>query len=321
MNRNFLLCSMLAGILLFCWGCGANIPEATQTEQFPENPQITIEYISPAQTLTVCDHLKDCTMEMELEDYVFHALAAEMFAEYDPEALKAQACAIRTFAVYKMNHGGCAVHAADICTDYHNCLAFLRDEEFAECWGQDEAAYAKKLKQAVADTAGELIYYDGEPIFAVFHSNAGGSTEDIVHVFGENMPYLKSVESYEPEDSFKYTQEAEFTNAEFDRIMQEAYPQYLPREIEIISRYDSGRVDRVKIGGIELKGTEVRALFSLNSAHFDITQKDQSVLFHVVGYGHGVGMSQAGAQELALRGYDYVDILKHYYTGVSIEKS
>ena len=77
----------------------------------------------------------------------------------------------------------------------------------------------------------------------------------------------------------------------------------------------------MKIGGIELKGTEVRALFSLNSAHFDITQKDQSVLFHVVGYGHGVGMSQAGAQELALRGYDYVDILKHYYTGVSIEKS
>lgn len=274
----------------------------------------------PSQFITVYDHKLGGTTQMDMEDYVFHALSGEMFASYQPEALKAQACAIRTYVEYKIQHGGCSKYEdADVCTDYTSCLAFSRDEEMQEKWGDQYSEYAEKMRKAATDTQGEIITYEGEPINALFFSNAAGHTDDVQNVFGGNLEYLKGVESYETPDSFKYEEVVNFTKDEFFAKLREKYPEITEGEIEILSRDDSDRVQTVQIGENQLSGTEVRTALTLNSTNFTITESGGDLVFDVKGYGHGVGLSQAGAEEMAKRGYDYQDILKHYYTGVEIE--
>ena len=244
----------------------------------------------------------------------------DRFAEYDEEALKAQACAIRSYALYKKQHGGCSVNGGDICTDYHSCLAYLRDEEFTERFGEGmELEYENKLRKAVLDTKGMVITYDGEIINALFHSNAAGKTEDVVNVWGSQESYLKSVDSNEPEDSFKYSQTVTFTESEILQMLNDYGIAASGGDIEVLSRFDSGRVNEVKIGDTIIKGTEMMSALGLNSSNFEITKTSDGYRFYVLGYGHGVGLSQAGAQEMALEGYTFDQIIKHYYTGVEIE--
>lgn len=270
--------------------------------------------------ITVYDHKLGGTTQMELEDYVFHALSGEMFASYQPEALKAQACAIRTYVEYKMQHGGCGKYGdADVCTDYSSCLAFSRDEEMKQKWEDQYSEYAEKMRKAVSDTQGEIITYEGEPINALFFSNAAGRTDDVQNVFGGNLSYLKGVESYETPDSYKYEVVVTFTKDDFFAKIREKYPEIKEGDIEILSRDDSGRVQTVGIGENELSGVEVRTALALNSTNFTITVSGSELVFDVKGYGHGVGLSQAGAEEMAKKGYDYKAILKHYYTGVEVE--
>lgn len=274
----------------------------------------------PDQIITVYDHKLGKPVEMEMEDYVFHALSGEMFASYQPEALKAQACAIRTYVAYKIQHGGCGKYeGADVCTDYSSCLAFSRDEEMKEKWGGKYAEYADKMRKAATDTQGVIITYEGEPINALFFSNAAGRTDDVQNVFGGNLAYLKGVESYETPDSYKYEQVVTFTKDEFFAKLSEKYPEITEGEVGILARDDSGRVQTVQIGDSELTGTEVRTALALNSTNFSIAFSGGDLVFDVKGYGHGVGLSQAGAEAMAKMGYNYREILKHYYTGVEVE--
>ncbi len=270
--------------------------------------------------ITVYDHKLGKTIQQPLEDYVFHALAGEMFASYEPEALKAQACAIRTYVLYKMEHGGCSKYTgADVCTDYTSCLAYSRDDEMQQKWGDKAEEYIAKMRKAAEDTQGEIVTYNGEPIDALFHSNAGGETEDVQNVFGGNLAYLKGVESYETADSYKYETNVTLTKEEFFSKLRSKYPDAQSGEILILSRFSSGRVESMQAGNLTLSGVDVRTVLGLNSAHFDVAISGDTVSFDVIGYGHGVGLSQAGAQEMALEGYDYKAILTHYYTGVRIE--
>ena len=283
------------------------------------NIHIAPEIDKPSQIITVYDHKTGGTTQMEMEDYVFHALSGEMFASYQPEALKAQACAIRTYVEYKIQHGGCSKYeGADVCTDHTSCLAFSRDAEMEEKWGEKYSEYAEKMRKAATDTQGEIITYEEETINALFFSNAAGHTDDVQNVFGGNLEYLKGVESYETPDSFKYEEVVSFTKDEFFAKLREKYPDITEGEVEILSRDDSDRVQTVQIGLSELTGVEVRTALALNSANFTIVESGGDLVFDVKGYGHGVGLSQAGAEEMAKRGYDYKDILKHYYTGVEI---
>ncbi len=265
------------------------------------------------------------TCKMSLEDYVAGAVAAEMPASFPEEALKAQAVAARTFVMYKKNLGTDDLHPdAVVCDDYTHCAAFVElDSEAEDLWGSNAAEWTEKIRQAVADTAGQIVTYDGAPIAAVFHAASAEETESAVNVWGADVPYLVGVDSSGDDACPDYDASVTLGAEEFRQIMLTQFPDInltgLPKTwFTDIETSEAGGVISCKIGGEEMDGTEVRALFELNSTHFTVSTTDTSITFHTEGYGHGVGMSQYGAKRMAEDGSSYEDILLHYYTGTEL---
>ncbi len=261
--------------------------------------------------------------EMTLADYLWSVTAAEMPASFEPEALKAQAVTARTYTAWKMAAGESNHPEADVCTDINCCQAFLSREQAAANWGASAAAYAEKISAAVADTDGQIMTYDGQPIQAVFFSSSAGRTEDAVAVWGSAVPYLVGVDSPEGEDVPNYHTEVTLTAEEFRTAFLAQYPGAdLSGEPAAWFRNTtltaSGRVAAMDVGGVTVKGTQLRSLFSLRSTSFTVTTGEDSVTFQVTGYGHGVGMSQYGANALAQQGKTWQEILNWYYTGIEI---
>ena len=265
----------------------------------------------------------DTVTEMDLGTYLVGVVRAEMPASFDLEALKAQAVAARTYTLYHMEHTS-AHENADICTDHTCCQAYLDEETARANWGSDADAWEEKVERAVTETDGEVILYGGEPILAVFHSASAGLTRGAGEVWLEDLPYLQAVES--PEDGASipnYYSRAAFSAAEFRSRFLAAHP-----EADLSGTADTwlsgavtdgaGTVSTVTIGGVTVKGTEVRRIFDLRSACFTWEASGEGVTFFVTGYGHGVGLSQYGANAMAARGADYREILTHYYSGVTI---
>ncbi len=261
--------------------------------------------------------------DMPLEEYLIGVVAGEMPASYEPEALKAQAVAARTYTLYKYNHGGCSAHeGADICTDSGHCQAYVTDAEMTKNWGDSKAANLAKITEAVNATIGQEIYYDGEEIQVFYHASSGGRTEDSEHVYSKALPYLRSVESDGEEDSRNYYGEVTVSISDFKKKMQKFSSGLKFDGVPLVGatvRFDSGRVESIEIGSQTFTGREVREVFSLNSANFTIDQSADSVTFHTVGFGHGVGMSQTGANAMAKKGADYMEILTHYFSGVTVQ--
>lgn len=278
---------------------------------------------TPGRTITVL--IDGDVHEMSLEDYTAGALAAEMPASFPEEALKAQAVAARTFAIYKQSLGTDTQHPdAAVCADYTHCAAFTDlNTEAKQQWGSNADAWTEKIRTAVRETSGQVVTYNGSPIAAVFHSAAAQQTEAAVSVWGTDIPYLTTVDSTGDADCPKYDASVTLGAEEFRQIMLAKYPDInltgLPKTwFTDIDTSEAGGVRTCKIGGQELKGTEVRALFGLNSTHFTINTTDTSLTFHTQGYGHGVGMSQYGARKMAEDGKSYQEILTHYYTDTQI---
>ena len=261
--------------------------------------------------------------EMTMADYLWSVVAAEMPASFEAEALKAQAVTARTYAVWKMRAGDADHPSADVCTDITCCQAYITPEQAAENWGNAAAVYRQKIAAAVNATNGLLITCGGQPIQAVFFSSAAGRTEDAAAVWGSEVSYLVGVESPEGEGIPDYVTQVTLSAADVKKLVLQRYPGanltgspagwFKNRTLTA-----SGRVDTMDVGGITLKGTEIRALFGLRSACFTVEPGTQSVTFRVTGYGHGVGMSQYGANALAKEGKTCEEILKWYYTGVEI---
>ncbi len=256
--------------------------------------------------------------EVSMQDYLLHVVAAEMPASFQPEALKAQAVAARSFAMYCAAGGK---HSdAQVCTDFACCQAWTDDDSLRERWGERYDEYMDKLGAAVEETRGQYLCYEGQPVFAAFHSSSCGQTEDCGALWSA-LPYLVSVSSPEGEDSVPdYISYAEFTPLDFRDCLLSLRPEadFTGEEsgwIGEISRDDSGRVSGAVLGGVELGGAELRELFSLRSAAFTLEYTGHSFLFTVTGHGHGVGMSQYGANVMAAEGADYAQILAHYYPG------
>lgn len=290
------------------------------------SPVLTAQPAEPGRdeqtTLRVA--MEDGTVAvMTLADYLWSVVAAEMPASFEPEALKAQAITARTYAVWKMAAGDADHPDADVCTDITCCQAYIAPEQAAANWGGSAAVYQQKITSAVRSTDGQVITYEGEPIQAVFFSSAAGRTEDAVAVWGSAVPYLVGVDSPEGEGVPNYETQVTLTSAEVKKRVLEKYP-----GADLSGSPDSwfknrtltasGRVSTIDVGGITMKGTEVRALFGLRSACFTVTNGGDAVTFHVTGYGHGVGMSQYGANAQAREGKTCEEILKWYYTGVEI---
>ena len=241
-----------------------------------------------------------------------------MPASFQDEALKAQAVAARTYAMYcakSQKHG-----EAQVCTDYACCQAWQSDEALRQKWGGDYDTYSQKIRAAVEATAGQYLSYAGQPVFAAFHSSSAGATEDCGQVWNPS-PYLVSVSSPETaEDVPNYISTVECTPLDFRDTLLYAHPEadFTGEESGWIGeiRLDgSGRVASAVLGGVSMKGTELRQLFSLRSTAFQLEYTGESFRFTVTGYGHGVGMSQYGANVMARQGETYTGILAHYYPG------
>lgn len=266
-------------------------------------------------------------VQMNKEEYIFGVVAAEMPAEFEFEALKAQSVAARTYLENRINND--SIHApehkgAHICTDYTHCSAWISTEARMNSWEPDKAdANKEKISLAVNSTSGQILTFEGEPISAVYHSTSAGRTENAADVWGNEIEYLKSVESALDTASPKFSSQKTIACKEFKKIICEKYPQadFTGELWTDIVRSDGGYVKSITVGGVELKGTQIRAMFELRSANFEISQENENITFSVKGNGHGVGMSQYGANFMAKEGKSYEDILLHYYTGVSIAKA
>lgn len=267
----------------------------------------------------------DQVEEMDLGTYLVGVVRAEMPASFELEALKAQAVAARTYTLYKMQSGGNHGDAADICTDHTCCQAYIGEEQARENWGGDADAYEEKVETAVKETDGQMALYGGVPILAVFHSSSAGLTRPAGQVWVNDLPYLQAVESPEAQDAIpNYYSRVEFTAEDFKAKFLAARP-----EADLSGSMDSwlknvvtdtaGSVDTLSVGGVTVKGTELRTILGLRSACFEWEVQDGRLIFFVTGYGHGVGMSQYGANAMAAAGADYREILTHYYTGVTVE--
>ena len=258
----------------------------------------------------------------DLNEYLWGVVAAEMPATFEEEALKAQAVAARTFALSnteKPNHPD-----ADVCTDYACCQAWLARADAEANWGADAVEKANKITLAVSETADQIVLYDGAPIQAAFHSSSGDSTQTAAEVWGYDAPYLQAVPSPEGEEVPDYHTTVTYTDQELKDLVQEKYPEANfgadPETWLGEPTYNTGgTVDKITVGGIELSGGQARTLFSLRSACFTVAHADGTFTFSVTGFGHGVGMSQYGANSMAAAGSTYIEILQHYYTGVTVE--
>ena len=267
----------------------------------------------------------DEVREMTVGEYLVGVVRAEMPASFEEEALKAQAVAARTYTYYKIQTGGNHGDTADICTDSTCCQAYIGEEQARSTWGAEADENESKIEAAVRDTDGQVILCGGVPILAVFHSSSAGMTRAAGQVWLNDLPYLQSVTSPEQGNSIpNYYSRTEFTQEQFREKVLAAEPEADlsgPAETWLQNAVTdtAGSVSTVDVGGVTVKGSTLRSILGLRSACFEWEVQDGKLVFFVTGYGHGVGMSQYGAQQMAKDGADYLEILTHYYTGVTVE--
>lgn len=296
-----------------------------EEEKVEENPNISSYDYNEYNTIKLLHTESSEIEEIGLDEYLYGVVSAEMPAEYEIEALKAQAIVARTYTIYQMQNSKAKHERADICDSYSCCQAWISKEKRLEKWEETQReANWEKIIQAVNETAGKIITYEGKIINAFFHSNSGGMTEASVNIWGEiEYPYLQSVETSGEEAYLQYSSEVSISKEELVNKIKENYEKFeidwnASDAIQIQEYTNSGRVKTIKFGNISIAGTEARTILGLKSTNFVVDYQDDKIIFSVKGYGHGVGMSQTGADSMAKQGSGYEEIIKHFYTGVEI---
>lgn len=265
--------------------------------------------------------------ELELEDYLWGVVAAEMPAAFHQEALCAQAVAARTYTVYRMANPTPNHPEADICGDPGCCQAWISREERLNDWTKSERkACEKKINKAIRKTAGQALYYDDTPIMAAFHAASAGSTKSAQEVWGEEYPYLQEVPSPEDDASVpNYYSTVTLSKEAFSSIFLDAYPKAV-LDGDGSSWFGKVKYDKaglpvsLSVGGVTVDTGQMRTLYELRSASFSVECEGDNVTFYVTGYGHGVGMSQYGANALAKQGKKFQEILQWYYPGTELKQ-
>ena len=320
--RKYAAAGLVLTVLLFGGAYLAAGGPAAEPE--PAAPETAAVHHDRDVTLTIQDG--DTTEQMTLERYLTGVVRGEMPASFEMEALRAQAAAERSYVYYQLAAGRKDAHPdADFCTDHTCCSAYLSETAAREKWGGDFAPWNTRVEQAVSDTDGQVVLYNGRPILAVFHSSSAGRTAAAGDVWSGDLPYLVSVDSPEGEETVpNYYSTVTFTAAEAKEKLLAAHPELKlsgtpDRWFGAAAENGSGRVETVSVGGTDIEGTELRRIFGLRSACFTVAADSESVTFRVTGYGHGVGMSQYGANQLAREGKTWQEILEWYYTGATAE--
>ena len=264
-------------------------------------------------------------VKVDLEDYVLGVISGEMPAAFNEEALKAQAVVARTYAVKRLIYPCEKAEGADICDSVH-CQVYMNKKDRMNSWDKNKAQdYWDKLQRAVSSTKGEVLTYNGELVlYPQFFSTSWGKTEDCSAVFSLSLPYLKSVSSPGEDEAPKYKSKTIISSTQFINKINSNFKganlniSNLRNSVKISSRNQGGSVNEIKIGDTSIKGTQFRSVFDLNSANFNISFTNKAVVIETSGYGHGVGMSQWGANAMAEKGAKYNEILSHYYNGIQL---
>ena len=299
--------------------------ENNKNEEFKEKTMI--EYKANETIRVRCTKTGEI-VAMDINDYLRGVVPSEMPPSYNLEALKAQAVVARTYTYRKMmSHG--EGEDADMCDNHTHCQAFYDKDTLFSIWkkrgfsDQLIEEYWDKINEAVVSTQNQVITYNGEYIKAFFHASSPYKTENIDQIWGgETLPYLVSVENKEKEDYTNRNSQVVVNFTDFIIKIKEKYG----REVTIddcnatcINEYTtSGRIKNIKVGEQIISAENLRTMFGLKSTDFKLEINNDSIIFNVTGYGHGIGMSQVGADTYANEGYSYIDIIKHYYTGVEI---
>lgn len=283
---------------------------------------------SNKKTFKIFDDQTKTVKTIDACEYIKGVVYAEVPSSFHIEAIKAQAVAAYTYALRKAEFAkktpNPLIKGADLSTSYKTHQAYISKEQaqklnpknFEKKWGI--------ISKAVESVFGEVMVYNGEIIVAAFHSTSSGVTEDAKSVWGSEVPYLKSVESSGDKNSPKFNQKFVFNSSDVKAKLKQFNNKYNENlnanQLIITEKTKTGLVSTVKAGNITLSGLEIKSMFSLASASFNIIKDGDNYVFSTYGYGHGVGLSQYGANYLANRGQNYKQILKHYYTNIDIIK-
>ena len=249
-------------------------------------------------------------VKIELEEYVTGVVGAEMPASFNIEALKAQAVIARTYALKANSRGS-------VLSDNESSQSYKSNDQLKSLWGSSYNTYYNKVKGAVDSTKGMYLTYNGSYIEAVYHSTSNGRTEDSSNVWGNFFPYLVSVDSPYDSSNPSYLKKVSFSYSDISKRLGVIITG--DTNFVINGKTSGDRVSSISVGEVSFTGIEFRSKLGLRSADFDIEKTDEGVVITTRGYGHGVGMSQYGANGMAKSGSSYRDILFHYYPGVSLK--
>lgn len=328
----FALMTILIPMPAFVYGRrDADMPEA-QPEQTVASEQVTEalpeqeSFLADSDEFIMLCEATGETVTMTMEEYIIGSVLAEMPASFEEEAIKAQAVAVHTYAVRRINAGrdnpDPELKGAYISDNSAKYQAFFTPEQAKAFYGEDYEASLEKITSAVKCVENEILVFCGEPIVAAFHSSSPGKTESAEIIWGNPVDYLVPAESFEAEAA---EETVSFSSDELAARLEQYNESIFLGEnrnewLSIEEKSPSGTVTRVKAGDIMLSGTELRSVLSLRSARFDVEydEKGDMFVFTVRGSGHGVGMSQYGANEMAKRGSTYDEILYHYYKGTEL---
>ena len=262
--------------------------------------------------VTIYDQETDVKKVLNLEDYIVGVVAAEMPASFEYEALKAQAIAARTYAMYKIDNSS---GDYDLVTDVSN-QAYIDDEAMKNKWNSEYEFYKAKIERAVNETKNIIMTNHQKAICAYYFAISNGYTEDSTFVFGESHDYIKSTESLWDMNVNNYEVTTNLSKNEFCEKLGINCGEITIDNIDYTS---SHRVNTITINGVTFTGVEVRKKLNLRSTDFEIVIGSDITII-TKGYGHGVGMSQYGANEMAKMGKTYAEILNYYYKNIKLEQ-
>ncbi|MGI5911359.1 MAG: stage II sporulation protein D [Syntrophomonadaceae bacterium] len=255
-------------------------------------------------------------IKLSIEEYIIGTVAAEMPASFEEEALKAQAVCARTYALRKILDNKPYPYDADLSDDINSCQAFITEQEFYKRHPNSKKLF-QKIKRAVAATRGEIMIYNQEPIDALYHSTCGGSTESAINVWGNDVPYLRSVKCGYCMKSNYYNNVMVFSIPDFNKSLGLNGDKLT---FNVAENTPSGRIKKIVISGVELSGEKLRQILGLPSTWVGLRINESKVEVHSRGYGHGLGLCQYGANGMASKGKNYHQILRRYYQKIQFTK-
>ena len=273
------------------------------SEEVLENHIIKVKQVS-----------KNEIIELDLEDYLIGVVAGEMPINFEEEALKAQAVVARTYALRRVKES----NLYDVVDTTQNQV-YLDNERLQKAWGNNYEKNLQRIKKAVEDTSHECIFYDDRLIDALFFSTSVGMTENSEEIFKNTMPYLRSVSStWDETSSPVFKENYSFKLSKFYELLKIPYNKNLQIENTLVT--STGRIKEIKINGVKFTGQKIQQLLNLRSNYFTISKINDVIKIETKGYGNGVGMSQYGANGMAKEGYNYREIIDHYYQDVELKK-